>query len=135
MDYQLAGVYERGLTNAVNALAAIQDGGHIGIAAWKLNAGSVAVAIEDDGIGIPKENLKRIFEPFFTTKPGVGTGLDVSWESPTAKNTARTTVNGNMICITRNSDGRRYFFKAASFRYGTRQVLSCRDRTMGFSAA
>jgi signal transduction histidine kinase len=39
----------------------------------------VWVDIEDDGCGIPKENLSRIFDPFFTTKPvGKGTGLGLS---------------------------------------------------------
>jgi two-component system NtrC family sensor kinase len=39
----------------------------------------VWVEIEDDGCGIPKENLSRIFDPFFTTKPvGKGTGLGLS---------------------------------------------------------
>jgi signal transduction histidine kinase len=39
----------------------------------------VVVEIEDTGMGISEENLKRIFDPFFTTKgPGKGTGLGLS---------------------------------------------------------
>jgi len=33
------------------------------------------IAIFDNGIGIPKENVDKIFEPFFTTKADVGTGI------------------------------------------------------------
>jgi len=35
----------------------------------------VEFTIEDNGPGIPAENVNRIFEPFFTTKTDVGTGL------------------------------------------------------------
>ena len=44
----------------------------------------VVIRVSDNGVGIPRENLKRIFEPFFTTKPipdgkpgGHGLGLAI----------------------------------------------------------
>lgn len=39
--------------------------------------GKPVVEIKDNGIGIPKENLKEIFKPYFTNRPG-GMGLGLS---------------------------------------------------------
>jgi C4-dicarboxylate-specific signal transduction histidine kinase len=43
-----------------------------------LHGETVCVSIQDQGTGIPPENLERIFEPFFTTRPqGLGFGLTI----------------------------------------------------------
>ena len=61
-----------------NAFHAIQGNGDVWIRT-RVSDGSIEMEIEDNGAGIPGENLKRIFEPFFTTKPvGQGTGLGLS---------------------------------------------------------
>ncbi len=47
----------------------------------------IRIAVTDNGVGIPKENLGKIFEPFFSTKEvGVGTGLGLSIVSEIIKN-------------------------------------------------
>jgi len=39
----------------------------------------IQIKFQDDGKGIPAENMGKIFNPFFTTKPpGSGTGLGLS---------------------------------------------------------
>jgi len=58
-----------------NAIQAINGNGRIEIRTVPLE-GWVNVSIEDNGVGIPDENLKQLFDPFFTTKgPDEGEGL------------------------------------------------------------
>ena len=55
----------------------------------------VTIAVQDQGKGIPPENIKRIFEPFFTTKKmGKGTGLGLASVFGIIKN------HGGMIDVT-----------------------------------
>jgi two-component system, NtrC family, sensor kinase len=61
-----------------NAFHSVRGNGDVWIRT-RPNSDAVEIEIEDNGVGIAKENLKRIFEPFFTTKPvGQGTGLGLS---------------------------------------------------------
>lgn len=40
--------------------------------------GNLQVFVQDTGIGIPEENMKKLFEPLFTTKAkGIGLGLSI----------------------------------------------------------
>ncbi len=66
----------------INAVQAVPPEGLIRVAGRRLSAGRFAggieVGIEDNGPGIPPENLEKIFTPFFTTKEkGVGLGLSI----------------------------------------------------------
>jgi len=45
----------------------------------EVNGSHITIRVQDNGVGISKENIKNIFDPFFTTKPSVkGTGLGLS---------------------------------------------------------
>ncbi len=66
----------------VNAAQAIAEKGEIRIAT-RAEAGTITVAISDNGPGIPEEIRSRLFEPFFTTKEvgkGTGLGLSISYD-------------------------------------------------------
>lgn len=68
----------------LNAIQAMPEGGAIGIAAsWVKGRtepdGSIEVAVNDTGPGIPKALRDKIFDPFFTTKAnGIGLGLSLA---------------------------------------------------------
>jgi signal transduction histidine kinase len=66
------------LNLVLNAGHAIRPEGRIRLAT-AVEGRQVVAIVEDDGVGIPPENLPRIFDPFFTTKPqGEGTGLGLA---------------------------------------------------------
>jgi signal transduction histidine kinase len=73
-------------TNLIdNAIDAVPLGGKIIVRTYVddtcIVSRTVAVAIIDNGIGIPKEIQNKIFEPFFTTKgvgKGTGLGLEIA---------------------------------------------------------
>jgi len=68
---------EQVLINLIgNAIQAIKNSGTVRINLGEAR-GAVAIAVQDNGIGIPEKNLQRIFDPFFTTKPN-GTGLGLA---------------------------------------------------------
>ncbi|MBK7642247.1 MAG: hypothetical protein IPJ19_04245 [Planctomycetes bacterium] len=76
-----AGRLEQVLVNLLlNAGKAQQGRGRITLRARELSAeGLVELAVEDEGPGIPPENLARLFDPFFGAGEGTGLGLAVSW--------------------------------------------------------
>jgi PAS domain S-box-containing protein len=61
----------------LNAQDAMPAGGTIRITG-DVQDGRIIVKVEDEGQGIPEQNLRRIFEPFFSTKGKDGTGLGLS---------------------------------------------------------
>lgn len=62
----------------LNAKDAMPQGGELSVKTYQASS-ALVIEIRDNGIGIPKDYIKRIYDPFFTTKDvGKGTGLGLS---------------------------------------------------------
>ena len=75
---------EQVLTNLLdNAIKYGHEGGRVTVSAIETDQKEVRIAVQDDGMGIPKEDLHRIFERFYRVDKGRsqelgGTGLGLS---------------------------------------------------------
>ena len=61
-----------------NAVAACEDNGIISISTLNIDSGGIEINVNDNGVGISDDIIKKIFDPFFTTKNEMGTGLGLS---------------------------------------------------------
>ena len=62
-----------------NAFRATPDGGRISLELGQTN-GTVRVAVEDNGPGIPADQQERLFRPFVSDAGGTGLGLTIARE-------------------------------------------------------
>jgi signal transduction histidine kinase len=83
----------------LNARDAMPNGGTIRVEAHRL-FGGVQLRIEDEGVGIPPENLAKIFEPLFSTKGENGMGMGLA----TAANLMRR-LGGTIVARNRARGG------------------------------
>ena len=88
---ELNQVWTNLLDNAIDAM----DGKGVINIRTKHTADKVMIEIEDNGKGIPAENIKKIFDPFYTTKTigkGSGLGLSTSYGIIVEKHKGQMTV-------------------------------------------
>ncbi|OJT25755.1 hypothetical protein BO221_07835 [Archangium sp. Cb G35] len=77
-NVQLQQVVLNLIINALDAVGDVPGERQVWVSTWR-QPGQVELVVEDTGVGLSEELLKRIFEPFFTTKQeGLGMGLSIS---------------------------------------------------------
>jgi two-component system NtrC family sensor kinase len=63
----------------LNAGGAMPEGGTLSVRTGSVDRQHVYILFQDNGCGIPPENIEKIFEPFYTTKDrGTGLGLAIT---------------------------------------------------------
>lgn len=68
------------LNLVINAIQAMPKGGELVLRSTR-QGDSVMLEVQDEGCGIPPEDLERVYNPFFTTRPsGTGLGLSIAYQ-------------------------------------------------------
>jgi signal transduction histidine kinase len=68
------------LNLVINAIQAMPSGGEIVLRAAR-TLESIILEVQDEGVGIPPEDLERVFNPFVTTRAdGTGLGLSIAYQ-------------------------------------------------------
>jgi signal transduction histidine kinase len=68
------------LNLAINAIQAMPAGGQVLLRAVR-KPESVVIEVQDEGVGIPPDDLERVFNPFVTTRAdGTGLGLSIAYQ-------------------------------------------------------
>jgi two-component system sensor histidine kinase ChvG len=94
-----------------NAISFSPPGGRVSVKAKRVSS-EIQIAVEDEGPGIPPENLERIFERFYTDRPqesfgqNSGLGLNISRQIVVAH-------GGRLWAENRHEDGNRGGVKSA----------------------
>lgn len=111
---QLNQVFMNILVNAIDALEEALDQGScqasptITIRSELVKPNWVAIAIADNGTGMPETVQNRLFEPFFTTKTvgkGTGLGMSISHQIVTEKH------NGSLTCRSTPGQGTEFLIQ------------------------
>ena len=84
-----------------NAFRWTPDGGHVGLALSQVD-GTIRIAVDDSGPGIPQEEQERIFRPFWS-RDGQGTGLGLAIASELA-----AALGGEIALKTQAGKGSRF---------------------------
>jgi signal transduction histidine kinase/ligand-binding sensor domain-containing protein len=104
------GAFSQILTNLIlNSLVhgfEKKENGNINISARQEDK-NIMIEYEDDGRGIPKQNLDKIFDPFFTTNKKAGTGLGLH----IVYNIVGQKLSGSISCSSDKEKGVRFKIK------------------------